>query len=194
MEITATSVALYLLDLVLGNWLWITLVVIAFALPAPYYALKLIRRNRCLGRDIYRELAQADRFMEIWNAQSSLSSNDQQYIFAFVTNGNSAAAHNMKIDAILAEYKLVQRSPVHGTFGGSTSIVSPMRGRYLLRNWLVFLLLLWLRVAIFGDRFSHIASGNGKFNEKMLKRMYWETSFALIALFVLIIILLGKFL
>lgn len=193
MEMTTTSIALYLLRLVGENWLWVALVIVAFALPAPYYAMKLIRRNRCLGRDIYRELALADRFMEVWNATSTLSSGDHQYHSTFIPNGNNAAARLMQIDARLAEWRLVQRIPVHGTFGGSTSIVRPMRGRYLLRNWLVFLLLLWLRVAIFGDRLSHIASGNGRFNQKILKRMYWLMTIALSSAFVLIVTLLVRF-
>lgn len=168
MEITLASATLYVVNIALENWLWAVLVIICFALPAPYYSLKLIRRNRCLGRNIYSELALADRFMDVWNATSTLASGNQQYHWAFVPNGNSAAAQLGNIDKQLAKWKLVQFVSMAGTFGGSVTSVRSMRNRYLLRNWLVLLLVLWLRVTIFGDRYSHIASGNGRFNEKTL--------------------------
>jgi len=184
----------YLFHLTLDNWVWLLLLIVVIALPAPYLAFRLIRRNRSLGRDIYREVAQADRFMDIWMAQSPLASNEAPYFRAYVFNGNPAAAHDAKIDDQLARMKLVERFPVHGTYGGSTSCVKPMRGRYLFRNWLVFILLLFLRITFFGDRPSHIASGNGLFSEKQLLRMYWETVSLLIALLLFLLFVILHFL
>ena len=129
MSITLTS-ALYILKLALDNWLWIILVIFALTLRAPYYAFKLIRRNRPLGRDIYRELAQADRFMMIWNEKDALSSNDEPYIFAFIPNQNRQVAHYSKIDEQLIKWKLIQ-------FNSTNSRVMPMYGIYWLRNWLM---------------------------------------------------------
>jgi hypothetical protein len=168
------------------------LVVFILALPAPYIACRLIRRNRCLGRDIYRELAQADRFMQVWIAETPLASTDEQYIWTFIPNRNPAAAHYSKIDDQLAKLKLVERYADHGTYD-SVYFAKPRRGKYLLRNWLIFLLLLWLRMTIFGDRPSHIASGNGRFDERTLKRMYWETTTALIVLALSVVAVILRF-
>lgn len=175
-----------LLQLVINGLIWVVLVILFFALPAPYLAFRLLRRNRCLGRDIYRELAQADRFMNVWIEKNPLVSNDQQYIWAFVPNGNNAAARNSKIDDQLAKWKLVDRYQDFGTYN-AVYFVRPMRGKYLLRNWIIFFLLLFLRITFLGDRSSHIASGSGRFNERTLKRMYWETA-VLISVLVLFLI------
>ena len=188
-----TSLAGNILRLTAEELIFVPLIFITlYALPAPYYAFKLIRRNRCLGRDIYRELALADRFMEVWNCKKTLGSGQQQYIFAFVTNGNRAAAQLMQIDSKLAEWNLVKRNSVNGTFNGPSSIVSAKRGWFLLRNWLIFLMLLWFKVAIFGDKFSHITSGSGKYNEKNLKRMYYETWIVIVSFMSLIACILIK--
>jgi len=190
-NIDLPSVAGYLFQLVVDNWiLWPILLILAYALPAPYLAFRLLRRNRSLGRDIYREVAQADRFMDIWMTKKPQLSNLKQYHQAFVFNGNSAAAHNAQIDEQLAKWKLVKRSPTHGTFNGSGAVVQSVHGRFWLRNWLVFLLLLFMRITFFGDKVSHIAIGGGLFTEKQLKRMYWETTLLLVVLLVFLLTLL----
>ena len=193
MEIILSDVAYYIAKIVADYWAFFALVVFVLALPAPYIAFRLIRRNRCLGRDIYRELAQADRFMQIWIAEAPLASTDEQYIWTFIPNGNRAAAHYSKIDEQLAKLKLIERYADHGTYD-SVPFAKSRRGKYLLRNWLIFLLLLWLRMTIFGDRPSHIASGNGRFDERALKRMYVETTIALIVLLLFSITLIVRFL
>ena len=86
------------LHLVVDYWVFLLLAILFYTLPAPYLAFKLLRRNRCLGRDIFRELAQADRFMDVWNAERPLLSDESQYHWAFVPNRNSQAAHLDRID------------------------------------------------------------------------------------------------
>lgn len=180
----------YLLGLFIDEWNLILLLVLFFSFRAPFIAFKLIRRNRCLGRNIYRDLAQADRFMEIWSSKSYLSSSEQQYVWAFVPNGNGEAAHCSKIDAELHKLNLIDRIPIQGLYGGTSTSVKSKKGKYLLRNWLVFLLLIWLRVAIFGDRCSHIATGGGKFTEKQLRYMFWAINFILMGTVVIFCLLL----
>ncbi len=183
MDITFGEIAAYFLRLIADYWVFFLLVVIYFALPAPYLAFKMMRRNRCEGRDIYRELAWIDRFMDVWIAERPLLSNEQQYFRAFVTNGNSAAAHNKKIDEQLAGHHLIEME----TNREGTTYSKGKRGKYLLRNWLIFLLVLFVRVTFFGDKMSHIASGNGRMDKKSLERMYVLTTLGLMLLSVLMI-------
>ncbi|MDD5102976.1 MAG: hypothetical protein PHX93_01100 [Candidatus Peribacteraceae bacterium] len=157
-------------------------------LPAMFVALKLIRRNRCLGRDIYRELAQADRFMNIWNAERPLLSDDSQYFWAFVPNGNRQAAHNSRIDEQLAQHNLIEVFEARDSAGEVQKYARPRRGIFLVRNSLVFSFLLYFRITFLGDRLSHIASGNGLINLPKLRVIYFETTlfFSLLCVFVLL--------
>ncbi len=183
------KVITYVVLLVWENVLWIILVFIFLALPAPYYAMKLIRRNRSLGRDIYREIAQADRFMQLWIVDQPVVSSDEQYIWAFVPNHNPQGAHYSKIDAQLAKMNLIQivQDAPFGGFPSNRRMVKPVKGVYLLRNWMIFLLLLFLRVTFFGDRFSHISTGGGRFESASLEKMYWATAIFLIFLLIALI-------
>jgi len=157
-------------------------------LPAMDISLKLLRRNRCLGRDIYRELAQADRFMSIWNAERPLLSDDSQYRWAFVPNGNRQAAHNCRIDEQLARRNLVELFEARDSVGEMKKYARPRRGIFLIRNLLVFSSLLFLRITFLGDRLSHIASGNGLINLPKLRIIYFETTLFFSLLFVFLLL------
>jgi len=187
MEEWAYFIGENIIRLTVDFWTWAVIVIAVLSLPAPYLAFKLIRRNRCLGRRIYDELAHADRFMQIWVSGSPLLSDDSQYIWPFVPNGNKAAAHNSKIDDQLAKMKLIHKKIDHTTYD-HVSLVEPRGDQYWLRNSIVFLLLLFLRVTIFGDKVSHIAMGGGRYTEKDLTRMYKITTVFLIVVFLSLIL------
>lgn len=193
MDHPVVKALIYLAEVAFQNFLWIAVVVLVLALPAPYYAVKLIRRNRSLGGNIYSELAMADRFMQVWISETPLDSSDQQYIWAFVPNGNRAAAHYNKIDNGLIRWKLLKRTTSHETRSESSSLVEPMTGIYLVRNWLIFLLLLWLRITFFGDKCSHITFGGSKYGEKELKSMYKKTTGILILIAIFILFVINQF-
>lgn len=190
----ATVIAGYLLHLVVDYWVFFLLLVVFFALPAPYLAFRLLRRNRCLGRDIYRELAQADRFMDIWNAERPMLSGEQQHHWAFIPNRNPQAAHLDRIDGQLAKLKLIELFEQRDSSGYIKTYARPYEGMYTVRNWLVFALLLFLRVVFLGDRFSHIASGNSRIDERGLKRIFRETVVLLLGFLILLTLAVGKIL
>ncbi len=175
-----------------GPFIWTPIVIVTFALPAPFIALKLIRRNRCQGGDIYRGRAQADRFMEIWHADSALASIDQTHHNAFVTNGNPQAAHISRIDRELEKSKLIQLFERRHPSTGDTQLVAVRKtGLYYgPRNSAVYLLLLFLRVSIFGDPFNQIVGGSSRYTDRDLQHFFWE----ILALFALIYVLVQAFL
>src|SRR3989339_152429 len=130
---------------------------IILAFKAPFLAMYLLRRNRPLGRDIYRELAMADRFMDVWNAPIPLLSDDHPYFRAFIWNGNRQAGHNSRIDQKLESLRLIERLEAKDSADYTQIYSRPVKGKHMLRNWLVFLMLIHLRVLFLGDKFSHIA-------------------------------------
>lgn len=179
-------IATELFHAITGTVLWTVFVALVLALPAPYIAFKLIRRNRCLGGNIYNGLAQADRFMQIWIAGEPLASVDEQYIWAFVPNRNPLAAHNSKIDKELERHRLVRVFEKRDRETGEIAVLAePRIDLYFgFRNSCIFLFLLFLRVVFFGDSFSHIAIGNGIYNVRKLRRLFIETSFLISLIFV----------
>lgn len=184
------------LEYIVSNLLWIAvtplIIEIAFAFKAPFLAMHLLRRNRPLGADIYRELAMADRFMDIWNAPMPLLSDDEPYFRAFIWNGNRQAGHNSKIDQKLESLKLIERFEAKDSADYLKTYSRPLKGKLMLRNWLVYLMLLHLRVHFLGDKFSHIASGNGILPQRTLVRLYRETSVLVVGIFVLLILIFSR--
>ena len=177
-------VGLTIFESALGSFLIFILIVLTLTIHAPIIAMKVIRRNRCLGGNIYCGIAQADRFMEVWMMRK-WSSVPAQYRDAFITNGNSAAGHVDRIDLELEKLKLVD--VVKESDGRVFACAK--RGNYWLRNWIVFLLVLFVRVTFFGDKYSHIRIAD-HFSEQLLQRLYWLTvaSFLLLVCTVLVAI------
>lgn len=183
---------LYLLKVLMDSWIYLVLVAVGLALRAPFIAFRLIRRNRQLGRDIYRELAQADRFMDIWNAEIPLLSDSSQHHWAFVPNGNKQAANLNRIDGQLLKLKLIELTEQRDSAGNVRKYARRRSGLFLIRNSLVYAFLLFFRVTFFGDRFSHIASGNGIIDVRTLQIIYFEVSVLIVMLPMLILILVGR--
>jgi len=176
LEIIGRYIGFTIFESVLGSFLIFLLIVFILTIRAPIIAMKVIRRNRCLGGNTYCGIAQADRFMQVW-MMKKWASVPAQYQDAFVTNGNSAAGHIDKIDFELEKLKLVD--VVNEPDGRKFACAK--RGNYWFRNWIVFLLLLFFRITFFGDKYSHIRISD-HFSEKLLQRLYWLTVVTLILL------------
>lgn len=186
------NVFIYVLKVVLDYGTFIVLIVILSALRALFVAFRLIRRNRQLGRDIYRELAQGDRFMDIWNAETPMLSDESRYHWAFVPNGNRQAANLNRIDQQLANLKLIELVQRQDSSGYMKQYAQRKGGLLVVRNSLVYAFTLFLRVTFLGDRFSHIASGNGRISVHGLQRIYWGIIVLTMMVPIFIFMLIGK--
>ncbi|OGJ63477.1 hypothetical protein A3H22_01230 [Candidatus Peribacteria bacterium RIFCSPLOWO2_12_FULL_55_15] len=184
---TLSSIGINLFWLVIGSLVILpAIIALTFSFKAPFLAVRLIRRNRPLGRNIYCEIAQADRFMDVWMLGGWSSPDVQCQNVLTKNNWDSRAGKTSAIDQELVKLKLLET--YIRADNNNMPMVRPKRGAYWLRNFAVFLLLLVLRVSIFGDQYSHIEIPE-HCNAKKLKALFWYTVIGL-ATFVLLLILL----
>lgn len=191
-------------EYIIGNITWAIVgsliiapifVTLVFAIKAPYIAFYLIRRNRCLGRDIYREISQADRFMDIWIMGAYNSTNGKCRNAFYLDGWDPQAARMDRVDGVLETLNLISIVDKTDELTKSVKkIAIPKKGKYLFRNWLIFLMLLFLRVSFFGDKTSHIAIAGTEFESvKYLNKLYWLTTVLIclivVSLFFLLFIL-----
>jgi hypothetical protein len=188
----ALNVVVYIAKVIIDYGTFVLLIVMLSVLRAPFIAFRLIRRNRQIGRDIYRELAQGDRFMDIWNAETPMLSDESQYHWAFVPNGNRQAANLNRIDQELAKLKLIELIQQPDSSGYIKQYAQRHSGVLVVRNSLIYAFVLFLRVTFLGDRFSHIASGNGRLSVRGLQRIYWGIIALTMMIPVFILMLIGK--
>lgn len=183
---TLSSIGINLFWLVIGSLVILpAIIALTFSFKAPFLAVRLIRRNRPLGRNIYCEIAQADRFMDVWMLGGWSSPEAQCKNVLTMSNWDSRAGKTSAIDQELIKLKLLES---YIRADNNMPMMRPKRGAYWLRNFAVFLLLLLLRVSIFGDQFSHIEIPE-HCNVKKLKILFWSTVIGL-ATFILLSILL----
>jgi hypothetical protein len=161
-----------ILWIIIGAPILATLIAFALTIRAPFIAFRLIRRNRCLGGNIYCGIAQADRFMDVWMLGKWCSTKARCKNILTKDGWDPEAGRMNRIDSELVKIKVIKEvTEIDKNTGDIKNFVVPQKGRYWLRNWIIFLTLLFLRVTIFGDKFSHICIPDN-FPEKKVKHLY----------------------
>src|SRR3990167_9251543 len=98
----------FFLETVLGNVLWVLLILACLLADAPYRAWKLVRNNR-FWRGTGRKMWLADRYIQIWLTPRATNSSNSNFELRFTTPTHDLSTPKAQIDTILEKQFLVIR-------------------------------------------------------------------------------------